>query len=264
MTSDFRADAPVARSSRSTPEQANGDARPLSEQAYQLIRERILRGAIAAGEKLKIDALQRDHHISSSPLREALNRLVAESLVIADERRGFRAAPVTAKDLMDLTAMRLVVEPGALEASINNGSDVWEAQVVAAFYRLDRIEQKIASGEKPRDDEWTARHKDFHLSLVSACGSERLIELCSKLFDQSERYRRLSASLRQKPRNTSHEHRQLMEAALSREPAAVLQLRGHIERTAEHVLSSLNVSSLGISSLGASDLGAPDLGASQD
>lgn len=239
---DLPAEAPASRSVRSHPDQADGDARPLSEQAYQLIRDRILRGAIAAGEKLKIDVLQRDYQISSSPLREALNRLVAESLVIADERRGFRAAPVTAKDLMDLTAMRLVVEPGALEASIRNGSDVWEAQMVAAFYRLDRIEQKIASGEKARDDEWTARHKDFHMSLVSACGSERLVELCSKLFDQSERYRRLSASLRQKPRNTSDEHRKLMDAALSRGSAGVLLLRDHIERTAEHVAPSLAAS----------------------
>ena len=251
MTSDLPAEAPVSHSVRSHPDQLD-DARPLSEQAYQLIRDRILRGAIAAGEKLKIDVLQRDYQISSSPLREALNRLVAENLVIADERRGFRAAPVTAMDLMDLTAMRLVVEPGALEASIKNGSDVWEAQVVAAFYRLDRIEQKIASGEKARDDEWTACHKDFHMSLVSACGSERLVELCSKLFDQSERYRRLSASLRQKPRNTSDEHRKLMDAALSRGSSGVLLLRDHIERTAEHVAPSLDASSLGVSSLGAS------------
>ena len=240
MTSDLPAEGPVARSFRSGPEQTDGDGRPLSEQAYQLIRDRILRGTIAAGEKLKIDVLQRDYQFSSSPLREALNRLVAENLVVADERRGFRAAPVTAKDLMDLTAMRLVVEPGALQASIANGSDVWEAQVVAAFYRLDRIERKIAAGEMARDDEWTARHKDFHMSLVSACGSDRLVELCSKLFDQSERYRRLSASLRQKPRNTSEEHQKLMEAALSRASGAVALLRDHIERTAEHVVPSLS------------------------
>ena len=64
---------------------------PLTEQAYQTLRESILRGTIVAGERLKIDVLQRDLDVSSSPLREALNRLVAENLVVADERRGFRA-----------------------------------------------------------------------------------------------------------------------------------------------------------------------------
>lgn len=213
---------------------------PLSEQAYQLLRDRILNGVIGAGEKLKIDALQCDYQISSSPLREALNRLVAENLVTADDRRGFRAAPMTAKDLMDLTATRVVIEPGALDASMKAGSDAWEARVVATFYRLDRIEHRISAGELTRDDEWTARHKDFHLSLISACGSERLVELCSKLFDQSERYRRLSASLRRNPRNTASEHKRLMETALARDPAAVLLLRQHIERTAQHVAPALD------------------------
>jgi GntR family transcriptional regulator, carbon starvation induced regulator len=172
-------------------------------------------------------------------LREALNRLVGENLVVADERRGFRAAPLTAKDLIDLTVMRLVIETGALAASMQKGADEWEGQVVAAFYRLDRIERRIALGEMSRGDEWTSRHKDFHMSLVLACGSERLIELCAKLFDQSERYRRLSVALRQQPRNTMDEHREIMEAALARNAQAVDKLRMHIERTADHVLPTL-------------------------
>ena len=213
---------------------------PLSEQAYQIIRDRILRGTTVAGEKLKIDVLQRDLEISSSPLREALNRLAAENLVVADERRGFRAAPVTISDLTDLTVMRVVVEPGALVASMKAGSDAWESQVVAAFYRLDRIERRITAGQMARDDEWTSRHKEFHISLISACRSERLVALCSRLFDQSERYRRLSASLRQKSRNTTSEHKKLMEAALSRDPGAATLLRQHIELTAKHVASALS------------------------
>jgi GntR family carbon starvation induced transcriptional regulator len=212
---------------------------PLSEQAYRAIRDSILRGTTVAGEKLKIEVLQKNLQISSSPLREALNRLVAENLVIADERRGFRAAPVTTRDLMDLTAMRTVVEPGALAASLRAGSDAWEAQVVGAFHRLAKIERRVASGEMSRDDEWTARHKDFHLALISACGSERLINLCSKLFDQSERYRRLSAALRRSPRNTAGEHRELMKRAIGRDIEAVALLRQHIERTTDHVASAL-------------------------
>jgi DNA-binding GntR family transcriptional regulator len=237
----MRANLPSAMLSRASQASSQpAESRlPLSAQAFQIIRDRILRGTMVAGEKLKIDVLQRDLEISSSPLREALNRLVAENLVVADERRGFRAAPVTVSDLMDLSAMRVVVEPGALAASMKAGSDAWESQVVAAFYRLDRIERRIGAGEKSRDDEWTSRHKEFHISLIAACGSERLVALCSRLFDQSERYRRLSASLRQKPRNAANEHKKLKEAALSRDPNAASLLRRHIELTAKHVASAL-------------------------
>ncbi|MFN3348878.1 GntR family transcriptional regulator [Pseudorhodoplanes sp.] len=212
---------------------------PLTEHAYRLLRDRILRKSLVGGEKLKLDELQREYRLSSSPLREALNRLVAENLVIADDRRGFRAAPTTIEDLEDLTSIRIIVEPGALAASMRLGSDDWEARVVAAYHRLDLIERRIAAGELQRDDDWTERHKAFHISLASACGSGRLVELCSKLFDQSERYRRLSASLRRKPRNTIGEHTKLMEAALARDEAAPVLLREHIERTTAHVAPAL-------------------------
>ena len=214
---------------------------PLAEQAYEIIRNRILRGALGADTKLKIDVLQREHRISSSPLREALNRLVAENLVVASERRGFRTAPVTTADLLDLTAARLVVEPSALGASIVNGSDGWEADVVAAFHRLELIESRIAAGKSERDEQWTARHKEFHIALISGCGSDRLIGICAKLFDQSERYRRLSAALRRKPRDTGKEHRLIMKAALRRDRKAENLLRLHIEKTSEHVLPALDL-----------------------
>ena len=230
---------PSASTRASVAAQGETSKKPLSDQAYRILRDRILRGTTVAGEKLKIDVLQRDLEISSSPLREALNRLAAENLVVADERRGFRAAPVSVEDLGDLTAMRVVVEPGALAAAMSLGSDEWESNVVAAFYRLQRIERMVSQGESLRDDEWTTRHKAFHMALVSGCGSARLLELCSKLFDQSERYRRLSASFRRKSRNTPVEHQKLCEAALARKPEAVALLRRHIELTADHVTAAL-------------------------
>ena len=77
---------------------------PLSEMAYRALRTDILRGNIEPGSKLKIDELQQKYQYSSSPLREALNRLTAEQFVIADERRGFRAARTSVADLRDITS----------------------------------------------------------------------------------------------------------------------------------------------------------------
>ena len=244
MSADTAIESPPLVANRDAMAPSGDFKTPLTEQAYQLIRNRILKGDMAAGEKLKIDTLQRDMRISSSPLREALNRLVAENLVIADDRRGFRVSPLTIGDLVDLTSTRIVVEPGALVAAMKHGSDVWEAQIVSAFYRLNRVEDKVSAGEMTRGEEWTLRHKDFHIALVSGCGSERLTALCGQLFDQSERYRRLSASLRLKPRNTANEHKKIMEAALKRDSHAATLLQQHIERTTEHVVSAFRKSSI--------------------
>src|ERR1700733_7227858 len=87
-----------------------GSITSLSERAYRLLRQKILHGDIKPNVKLKMETLQRETDLSSSPLREALNRLAAEGLVTADENRGFWAAPMSRKDFDDITSLRLIVE----------------------------------------------------------------------------------------------------------------------------------------------------------
>ncbi len=216
-----------------------GGERPsatLIDTAYALLRSAILNGRIEPGAKLKIDALQREFALSSSPLREALNRLGAEGLVTAVGRRGFHAAPITAVELTDLTNFRIVLETGALRASIANGTDEWEAHVAGAYYRLDVAEGKAGSDARGGNQNWRDRHKDFHMSLFAACGSRRLFDACSEMYDQAERYRRHSMVQRNQERKGRVEHQQIMKSALARDAkTATTLLRDHIMQTAEHV-----------------------------
>jgi GntR family transcriptional regulator, carbon starvation induced regulator len=215
---------------------------PLSQRAVHILRQQILNGEIPPGQKLRVEVLQREHGLSSSPLREALSRLVAEGLVIADDHRGFRAAPMSADDLDDITNLRLIVEPAALGQSVANGDDTWEAGIVGAFHRLERIRVRIAQGEIPFNSEWTERHKEFHAALISAVASPRLLAICSSLFDESERYRRFTAAAinRTLIRDTSAEHRRLMDAALARDAdRSVTLIRKHISLTAKRTLELL-------------------------
>jgi GntR family carbon starvation induced transcriptional regulator len=215
---------------------ASPDATPLSEQAYQLIRQDILTGHIPPGEKLRVEALRTMYGLSNTPLREALNRLTAEQLVIADERRGFRSAPVSAEDFWDLTTYRIAIENAALIDAIRNGDDEWESGIVAAFHRMEVFEGRLGRERKTPNDEWTKRHKEFHVALIGACSSTRMVAACSAMFDQAERYRRISSLYRRKPRDGRAEHQQLMQLTLARKeaPAAAL-LRDHVLRTAERV-----------------------------
>ncbi|MPZ39607.1 MAG: GntR family transcriptional regulator [Rhizobiales bacterium] len=130
-------------------------ATPLSEQAYQLIRHDILTGHIPPGEKLRIEALRTMYGLSNTPLREALNRLAAEQLVIADERRGFRSTPVSAEDFWDLTTFRIAIENAALIDAMQNGDDEWESGIVAAFHRMEIFQGRLGRDRKP-NDEWTS------------------------------------------------------------------------------------------------------------
>ncbi len=118
---------------------ASTSAATVSEQAFLSLRRDVLQGEHPPGAKLKLELLQVQYGFSSSPLREALNRLAQEGLVRADERRGFRVAPISAEDMADITRMRLMIDVPALRDAIASGDDAWEAALVASFHRLERL-----------------------------------------------------------------------------------------------------------------------------
>lgn len=214
---------------------------PLSELAYRQLRAKILLGEIVPGSKLKTDNLRRACGFSNTPLREALNRLAAEGLVVADERRGFRATPISLADFRDLTSYRLVLEHAALLDSMAQATDDWEAGVLAAYHRLEAAEDRNRPDGSKLDPEWTDRHKAFHMSLLAACQSRRLLDQCSEMFDHAERYRRLSAVSRGKgPKPARGEHKRLTELALARNAEATAALlRKHVVSTAENCARAL-------------------------
>jgi DNA-binding GntR family transcriptional regulator len=88
-----------------------------AELAYRRIRADILFGRLPPGRKLKLDRLREDYTASVSTLREILSRLSSEKLVVAEGQRGFEVAPVSAKNLKEIAALRRLLEGTALEQS---------------------------------------------------------------------------------------------------------------------------------------------------
>jgi DNA-binding GntR family transcriptional regulator len=81
------------------------------------------------------------------------------------------------------------------------------------------------------------------MALIAACPSERLRMWSASLFDQAERYRRLSARMRQTARRKSNEHRRIMDATLARDKAtAIALLSDHIRSTQRGVEATLAAS----------------------
>jgi DNA-binding GntR family transcriptional regulator len=149
-------------------------------------------------------------------------------------------APLTAAGVSDLARVRTLVECEALRDAIAHGNDAWEAQAVAAGHALGLAERRLGDQPRTLDDDWSARHRAFHLSLYAGCTSPLLLELADVLFDNAERYRRWAARWRQAPRRKHDEHQQLLKAAVSRDAdRAVELLRLHISRTEQLVSATL-------------------------
>jgi GntR family transcriptional regulator, carbon starvation induced regulator len=213
---------------------------PLAEQVYRQLRAAIVRCEYEPGERLRVEELTRRLGVSNSPVREALNRLSEQGLVRSIENRGFRVAPLTADGVADLVRVRVLVETEALRDAMVHGDDAWEASVVAASHALSLAERRLGDAPRALDDAWSARHRQFHLSLYAGCTSPLLLDMVDVLFDNAERYRRWSSRYRQAPRRKDDEHQRLMAAVLARDEARALELlRRHVARTGELVTAVL-------------------------
>ena len=96
-------------------------------------------------------------------------------------------------------------------------------------------------------DAWSNEHHTYHAALVSACESEVLLRLRAALFEQSERYRRLSVPLADADRDIEGEHEHLTRAVLERDrERACLVLEDHL-RTTSAVLLKAIFSPIGVS-----------------
>lgn len=223
---------------------ANGDATgvesvshaTLATAIHARLRGDILRGMFRPGEKLPIDALCARYGIGATPLREALNRLSAEELVIRTDQRGFRVAPVSLSDLEELTKTLCWISGLALREAIRNGDAAWEEQVVLASHRLSRVGREGAEGYSSFNPEWEARHRAYHLTLIAACGSRWLVDFYAMLLDRNTRYRYLAFADASVPRDAAAEHRAITEAVLARDAdRAVAAAEEHTRITAETV-----------------------------
>lgn len=217
---------------------SSGDAATLD--VLKRIREDILTCKFQPGQRLRTEELRSRYKVGVGTFREALSHLTAEGLVRSEAGRGFTVAPISASDLIDITELRVDFETKAITNAIKYGDHHWEGDIVSAFHVLSRADSLVVEDQDHFWGEWSERHKRFHDALVSACRSPWLLHFRNVLFDQSQRYRRLSMAYRKTQRNKQDAHRELMEAVISRNTELACRLaEEHIREGAENILEAI-------------------------
>lgn len=218
-----------------------------TEDAHAQLRADILACRFRPGERLRILEIALRLGVSHTVVREALSRLSADGLVVAEAQRGFTVAPVSPKELADLTDVRVTIECDALRRSIDRGDIAWEARIIASAHALARTAERAPGNGVQLSDAWSEHHHAYHAALVSACESDVLLRLRAALFEQAERYRRLSIPLAGAERDIEGEHGRLTQAVLDRDrDRACLLLEEHL-RTTSAVLLQAGFSHIGVS-----------------
>jgi GntR family carbon starvation induced transcriptional regulator len=189
---------------------------------YQRIKDDILDGRLAPGLKLRIEFLSARYGTGSSPIREALNRLSSEGIVIRYEQRGFCVAPISLDELREITTTRCWLETIALRETIANASPQWEDALVVAYHRLSRTNRFLIDADSTLNPAWEEQHAIFHEALIANCGSSLLRRYCRDLPEQSYRYRMLAAP--SKPPGGEIEHQAIFEATIGKDVERAVEL----------------------------------------
>ncbi|MGK6315750.1 GntR family transcriptional regulator [Neorhizobium sp. DT-125] len=206
---------------------------------YEVLRDAIIDAEYPPGEKLRIEQLCKVLNASSGAVREALSRLTAEGLVLAEPQRGFAVAPISRRDLEDLTEVRVEIESRCLAESIAKGDIGWEGRVLSLQHQLRSLEHGPYSPGSPEARLWHQLHEAFHQELTAACTNTWWQRLRQQLYLQSERYRRLSGPYEGTRRNVSAEHDAIAKAAIGRDTETATRLMAeHLRRTTDILLNS--------------------------
>ena len=154
----------------------------LATALYRSLKKDIIRGALTPREWLRIDVLRERYGAGASPLREALNRLSAEGLVVQHDQRGFVVADVDRSGARRAHRSRAArsttscCRPRSRAATRPGKSASCSPTIIC---RRRRRSPRTAGV----NDEYQTRHREFHMSILAPCGSRWLLELSEKLFD---------------------------------------------------------------------------------
>lgn len=217
----------------------------LPAQAEEMLRQMILDGTLAAGERLNEVAIAEALGISRGPLREAIKALTGQGYLTTEPHRGAFVKRYEPQEIVDLYELRSALELYALRLTIARASDA----------DLDDLAQRLADENERmrRHDadsavaEPYASELDFHQQLVALSGNQairdQLADANHKLFLALRPTRRTET----RKEHAVSSHLQILDRVRARDAD------GGVALLTEHLLDSMSNS---LSVLGLSDSGA--------
>ena len=188
--------------------------------AYRGIRKAIINGDLRSGEKVSESALAERLGVSRTPVREALNRLRSEGLIVLERYRKGYVANFTADDMREIFRLRAMLEgEAAREAALRVGDEDL-ARLEALQDEMERSYEAI--GYEASVESFDRMNRQFHQIIARAAGIRRLdvilegaLELPAASFVDREEY---SGTVDERMVLAHQQHRQIIAALRARNP----------------------------------------------
>jgi DNA-binding GntR family transcriptional regulator len=197
-----------------------------SDQAYDLLLERILDLRLPPGAMLNEQQIATEIGFGRMPVREAIARLAGDRFITVMPRRGNFVTPLSLDDVLDMFEAREAIECGVAYIAARRASDD----------DLDTLRHLIATAEKARDGDVAETYlrddHEIHAFLVHMINNSLLQDAADRLLQHNLRFWRSYWSTRPAQHSSMLSHADLLAALEARDPVAAEQAMR------EHILSS--------------------------
>lgn len=206
--------------------------KPLKEDIFNVVHERIISGIYKPGDWLRQEDIATLLGVSMTPVREALDLLVSAGLAERVPYRGVRVREISTKDVVEAYGLRLLLEALIAQEAAKNITD---RQVASLERMLQQMKKHVTL--KAMSDERKLSRK-FHAAIAQASGNELLIklyEIVSNAFPDWLLYEALFRNpelLEDSIAKTLHEHIAIVDALKKRDGSRATR------RSIEHVMTS--------------------------
>jgi DNA-binding GntR family transcriptional regulator len=153
-----------------------------SDRISDELRQMIIEGALRPGEQLAEARIAEQLGVSRAPVREALQQLVQQKLLVAARNKGVTVVSFTASDIWEIYDARCAIESHAAVRIVEGGPGARARAVDGLRTVLDKLRVAVKHGDSRQI---SAADLDFHMTLVAAAGNSRLVDAYSILSAQT-------------------------------------------------------------------------------
>lgn len=197
---------------------------PLRDVVFNTLRQAILKGELAPGERLMEIQLAERLGVSRTPIREAIRKLELEGLVLMIPRKGAEVAKISEKSLRDVLEVRRSLEGLAIELACQRmtSEDIDELE--------EKQEEFQKAIEKGKAMEIAETDEAYHDVIYKGTCNDRLIQMINNLREQMYRYRLEYIKDEDKRQVLLLEHENILSALKQRKTEEAKEaMREHID-----------------------------------
>lgn len=206
-----------------------------AEQVFLQLQAAIIRGELEPGSKVSEQELADTYGISRGPLREALNRLEGQKLLVRMPHVGARVVSLSLRELEELYDVRAQLEGMACRLAADNMSQA-DIDALYAVLKVHEQDPQFQAGKSYYEQDGDY---DFHHRIIVASGNQTLkTMLCDELYQLVRMYRIRFSSAPKRPVQALQEHYRIVDALAAKDgELAELLMRRHIQASKQNMAS---------------------------